>query len=275
MTLRDVLDRMKRRRLDLSDGFLYVLSAALNWFDDGPVETRTADHIGDMMLRLRNAGKTSETIRRYRYAILYLLADAGTSVDPKQCRPPKKVKRRPTAWSQTQLSLLVRACRDAPWRNGWGPPHWEALTLACYDTGLRIGSLLTADMAHLDSSTNTLHIRGERMKGKEDAIQRLHPETVRLILSLPRSDSRVFPWPFHRRSIWIHFGKILEAAGLPSSPRDKFHKIRRTSYTLVALKYGKEVAGEHATHHTDMSEHYFDTSFMPKPNPLDALPRPQ
>lgn len=275
MYLSDALHRMQRRRMDLSPSYFYVLSAALRWFGDRPIETATAEDVADMMLALRDAGRSVKTIRNYRQAILYLLAEAGVHIDPQLIRPPRNVRRLPTAWTLEQLSALIRACRAAPTRRGWGPSHWEALTLTIYDTSLRIGCLLRADMAHLDESTGTLYVPGEHHKGRDDTIQPLHADTVRLIVSLERHDSRMFPWPFTRRQIWKQFGEILTAAGLPSTRRDKFHRLRRTSYTYVARSHGVAVASEHAAHKTDLSSYYLDKRLIDRPNPLHSLPRPE
>ena len=273
MTLRDTLDRLRSRRLDLSDGYLFVLSAALGWFRDGPLDSLSSDDVAAMMHRLRDSGKSAKTIRSYRQAILYLMHAAGLRVDARDVRPPRNVRRRPTAWTVEELGRLVSACRSAPWRSGWGPPHWEALTLTAYDTGLRIGTLLLADVAHLDGVT--LYVPGEHQKGREDAVHHLHPDTSRLLLSLPRTDSRMFPWPFCRRVIWKHYGEILRRAGLPDTSRDKFHKLRRTSYTYVAKEHGIAAASEHAAHKSDLSAYYLDKSHLNRPNPLEALPRPK
>lgn len=58
-----------------------------------------------------------------------------------------------------------------------------------------------------------------------------------------------------------------------SGRRDKFHRLRRTSYTLVAKAFGVEAASRHAAHKQDLSRFYLDRSQIDA-DPLQALPRP-
>lgn len=270
---RDVYDHLHLRRVDLSNGFLCTLHAALRWIPDQSAATINADDICRMMRRLLDTGHSIKTVHNYRQAALYLLAQAGQRIDPRDCRPPKIVRRRPTAWRPDELARIVGACRMARWERGWGPRHWEALTVAAYETGLRIGTLLLADVAHLDEHACTLYVPGEHQKSREETVHPLHRETAVMLATLPRRDTRLFPWPFNRRVIWKRYGEILRRAGLPDTSRDKFHKLRRTSYTYVAAAQGVPAATEHAAHRGDLSEFYLDRQFVPRPSPLDALPR--
>lgn len=273
--LRDVYERIRTRRLDLSDGYLLMLHAALQWAPTQDVRLISPDDVCRIMRRLIDAGKSVKTVRNYRQAILFMLGEAGVKIDPRDCRPPRNVRRIPTAWTDHQLARLLDSCRMAPHRRGWGPQHWEALSLTIYDTSLRIGALLHADVDQLDPHNCTLYIPGERQKGRDDTLQPLHPDTARKLADLPRCDSRLFPWPFHRRLIWQQFSVILQRAGLPATSRDKFQRLRRTSYTCVAKVHGIAAATEHAAHKSDLSAYYLDKSHLHRPNPLDALPRPK
>lgn len=273
-TLREVYDRLALRRVDLSSGFLYQLHAALQWMPDAPVERLTADDVCRMMRTVLDSGRSAKTARNYRQSVLYMLASVGNRIDPRDCRPPKLIRKRPTAWTPEELRRLVGACRMMRWERGWGPRHWEALTIAAYETAARIGALLLSDVSHMDERHCTLFIPGEHQKSNGDTLHPLHAETVQLLAGLPRPDRRLFPWPYNRRVIWTRYGEILRRAGLPDTSRDKFHRLRRTSYTFVAVALGKEAATIHAAHKSDLSAHYLDTTFLPKPNPLDALPRP-
>lgn len=273
--LRDVYERIRIRRVDLSDGYLHMLHAALQWAPPQDISRIDADEVCRMMRRLIDMGKSVKTVRNYRQAVLFMLGEAGVRIDPRECKAPRNVRRIPTAWTETQLSTLIAACRMAPYRRGWGPEHWEALSLTIYDTSLRIGALLKADVDHLDPHHCTLYIPGECHKGRDDTLQPLHPDTASKLANLPRPNCRLFPWPFNRRLIWKQFGDILRRAGLPDTSRDKFHKLRRTSYTYVAKVHGIAAASDHAAHKGDLSAYYLDKSHLNRPNPLDALPRPK
>jgi hypothetical protein len=152
------------------------------------------------------------------------------------------------------------------------------LILLVYDTSLRIGCLLRSKLSQLNPSENRLLVPGELQKGRADTWQPLHPNTVRLLLQIHRKpgDDRLIPWPFSEGHIWKKYeADVLIPAGLPFSHRDKFHRIRRTSYTMVAKAFGIAAASEHAAHKQDLSRFYLDTSLLDHHNPLDALPRPE
>lgn len=281
VTLTEILSRVENERLELSDGFRTVLRAALQWFHrnaEVAVSDLSADHVRAMMRALLDQHRSHKTVNNYRYAILFLWEqarqDGAPSVPWLAVRPLRKIHRKPTAWTTEQLQRLIDACREAQTLRGWGPVEWEAITSTVYDTSLRIGCLLRLSLQHLISDRPLLYVPGEFQKGREDTLQPLHPHTVRLLLRIDRSDHRLFPWPFHQRLLWEHYERhILIPAGLPHTSRDKFHKIRRTSYTYVAKRFGVAVASDHAAHKSDMSRYYLDTSLLDRPNPLDALPR--
>ena len=169
----------------------------------------------------------------------------------------------------------MRACRTAPTGRGWGPDHWEALILTVYDTSLRIGCLMKIPATSLLAVECRLLVPGEFQKGGADTYQTLHPDTAEKLQRLPRGQSdRLFPWPYAREELWRRLESlILVPAGLPHGRRDKFHRLRRTSYTLVAKAFGVQAASRHAAHKQDLSRYYLDRSMIDA-NPLDALPRP-
>jgi hypothetical protein len=121
-----------------------------------------------------------------------------------------------------------------------------------------------------------LLVPGEFQKGGADTYQSLHADTARRLDSLDRGTSgKLFPWPFAREELWRRLESlILVPAGLPHGRRDKFHRLRRTSYTLVAKVFGVQAASRHAAHKQDLSRYYLDRSMIDA-NPLDALPRPR
>lgn len=113
-------------------------------------------------------------------------------------------------------------------------------------------------------------------KGRRDTVHRLHPSTLEVLNRISPKTGLLFNWPFHRDELWRRFSReILIPAGLPATRRDKFHRVRRTSYTMVAKAYGIAAASEHAAHKQDLSRFYLDTSLLERQNPLDALPRPK
>lgn len=293
-TLRDVLARLTEERLDYGRRHIGNLQAAIGCLEKA-VGLKPLTDLGEADLRAAmryclDESNTAVTANNYRKSLLYLWESAerfhrrdprdGWNIGPsprKYVPKLKEVERKPTAWTPDQFAALVAATRTARTRRGWGPKHWQALIMVVYDTSLRIGCLLKSKLSQLYVAENRLLVPGELQKGRADTWQPLHPETVRLLSTLPRKagDDRLIPWPYYRDELWRKYTKeILIPAGLPFSHRDKFHRIRRTSYTMVAKAFGIAAASEHAAHKQDLSKFYLDTTLLERHNPLDALPRP-
>lgn len=286
-TLREVVSRITEERVDLGQGFVRNLEIAVGHFERAngliALSELTESHIRGTMRHLIGLPRSAVTVNNNRRALLYLWERAHEFgwIGPAPYRKIHKVKepeRLPTAWNETQIAALLSACQNAETRRNWGPTEWEALTLTIYDTSLRIGCLLRSLVRQFDAAAGTLFVPGEFQKGRRDTLQRLHPSTVAVVSRISRlpGDERLFPWPFHRDELWRRFSReILIPAGLPATRRDKFHRVRRTSYTYVACAFGVAAASEHAAHKEDLSRFYLDPSFLARPNPLDALPRPR
>lgn len=284
-TLRDVLQRLTEERLNLSQGTLGQLDVAVGWFEKThgrvPLRNLTPQHITAVMRKLRDGGRSPRTCNNNRKNLLTLWRHAeelGAPVPPPPL--PRKVVRMvepdpmPRAWNPDQLRRLLDACRTAPVMRGWGPEHWVTLVLTIYDTSLRVGCLMRSTVDQIDRDSCTLAVPAKLQKGRRETCQKLHPDTMARLLALERTDNRLFPWPYRPEELWRKYRSlVLKVAGLPSTRRDQFHRIRRTSYTMVAVAFGKDAAAEHAAHRGDLSRFYLDPTFLPKPNPLDALPR--
>lgn len=262
------------------------MAAAVAWHAkaNGPVAVADLDaaQVRAMMRLLTKHNRAARTVNNYRYGILHLWRasrrygwTAQSLPDKDECPKLKEAKRAPTAWSPAEMQQLLAQCRTVPVKRGWGGPHWEALVSTIYDTSIRIGALMKAPRSAFQHHHRRLHIPGEFHKSKRDTVHALHPDTCDMLLMLrrPQGDQRLFPWPWHEDEIWRKFRKIVSDAGLSATRRDMFHKIRRTSYTYVYVAHGMQAASEHASHTEDLSRFYLDQSFLPKPNPLDALPR--
>ena len=195
--------------------------------------------------------------------------------EPRVKRIPRypEPKRLPTAWTLEDLERILAACSSARPLQGWDGRHWRALLLTIYDTSHRIGCLLKVGREQL-TRVGFLLVYGTQSKQNADTIHRLHPQTLEAIAALP-DHPRLFPWPLRQRGIYEHYGRILRAAGLPSTRRDKFHRVRRTSYTQVMGSLGKDAATEHAGHSCDLSRLYADPTQLQRTSAVDVLPRPK
>lgn len=284
-TLHDVWEKVSTERLDLSDGTIQQLRISVGWFAKvhGRVPLRDLSplHVIGVMRHLKDKGRAERTINNVRKNLLTLWRYAeeqsvAVAPVPNTRRIPRMSEPAPLprAWNGDQMRRLSDACRRAPTQRGWSGEHWLALVLTIYDTSLRIGCLLRSTVDQLDHETCSLTVPGRLQKSRRETHQPLHPDTFARLLALPRGDDkRLFPWPYRRDELWRKFRVILSSAGLPAGRRDQFHRIRRTSYTMVAVAFGKDAASSHAAHRADLSRFYLDQSFIAKPNPLDALPR--
>lgn len=285
-TLRDVYDNLANERLDLTAGTLQQYRISVGWFEKVhgrvPLRELTPLHIVGVMRHLRDRGRAERTVNNTRRNLLTVWRQAeemGVPVPPAPA--PRRIPRMtepaplPRAWTADQMRRIIDACRRAPTKRGWGDEHWTALVLTIYDTSLRIGCLMRSTVDQIDRDTCALGVPGSLQKGRRETYQPLHPDTLARLLSLARGlDKRLFPWPYRREELWRQFRSlVLVPAGLPSGRRDQFHRVRRTSYTMVAVAFGKDAASQHAAHRADLSAHYLDQSFVNRPNPLDALPR--
>lgn len=275
--------RLLPLRHEWSDGYKTQLRVSVRklvqWGGDLPLRDLTPEVIATWLGVLR-PGRSARTVNNKRRD-LFTVLQAAHEMGLVEKEPPRRLvrnvsepRRKPRAWRPEEMRRVILGCRAAPSRRGWGPRQWEALVCTIYDTSLRVGCLLKSQVSQVDFGRHELNVSAELQKTGEETVHRLHPDTTAL-LQFERSDARLFPWPFHVRDLWLRFGQdVLKPAGLPAGHRDKFHKIRRTSYTQVYCRFGLDAASQHASHRTNMSRFYLDESMLPQHDPLEALPRP-
>lgn len=153
-------------------------------------------------------------------------------------RPPRRI---PTAWSMEQLRSLLVACRGASGLVSGIPASlfWQALVLLLFDTGLRATAAWALRRAEVDLGERTVYVRAETQKQKADQLVRFSPQTGTALSEIwepPRL--LLFPWDRSQRMRYIEYDRLLQRAGLPHGPRDKFQRIRRTTATL-GQQYGR------------------------------------
>lgn len=277
---------MKPKNLKLSKGAAVNYMVAINQLNKFKhALVRLCDLSEDLLLNflshLKETGTNSQrTLNNKRAAILMIWKHAAKR---KLVKPPpaidkfKEPRRKVRAWTPDEVARILEACRFAPKCHGWDGRHWRALVLVIYDTSHRVGALLLTPRSAI-SSEGKLHVQAEHSKHNADTIHQLHPETLKAISEMPYH-TKLFPFPVSRREIWRQFREILLAAKLPTSRKDLFHKLRRTSFTLVYALLGHQAAREHAAHSSDVTESYLDKDLLKSiakvPCPIDVLPRPQ
>lgn len=153
-------------------------------------------------------------------------------------------EREPRAWLEHEIRQLFEAVQQERAMIGKVKARdwWRALLLLLWDSGERIGAAMAIRWQDVDLVNGWLHVPAEvRKGGSRDRVYKLSPETVAAMRAIKKSPGLCFPWPYCKTYLWTRMGIICERAGLPSTGRDKFHRVRRT----VASYY--EAAGGNAT----------------------------
>lgn len=160
-------------------------------------------------------------------------------------------ERTPDAWKPNELVALMDAAKGMPGNMKgtmelvpWSL-YWSTLIYFLFDTGERIGGV--TQVHHDDVVGEWVTVRAEYRKGKKrDKRFKLRKCTIDGIAELRRLTNgkrvkRVFEFPYSSTYLWNKFNKVLEAAGLPTDRRSKYHKMRRTAASEF------EAAGGNAT----------------------------
>lgn len=282
-----LLDTYAPSRVNLKrESFLILQTSArqLDQFAKHPVRiNELSDELVISYMRWQlSQGKSPRTVNDRRASILTLWRHAQRKrvvptilYDIPKCREPRRLVK---AWWPDEMQRVIEACRRTRTYRDWGPLHWEAIVRTCLDTAFRITSLLLARREHFNSHLGTLFVPAENTKNDADAVKALRLETIEALMRMTHNErfadpALLFPWPWRTtRAHWHYKLKVLKPAGMPCGSRDLWHKLRRTSYTYVAVKHGIPAATKHAEHRSDLSRNYLDVSMMPQPSALDALP---
>lgn len=282
------------RILNASPGYVEQWEVAMRQLDKQhgksyAVEDLCESSVVGHLKYLQAEGKAAATINRRRGYLLTLWRDAyqtDHNTHPFfKARVPKvrEPKTKPVAWSIADIQAMleqastIQATPDKP----FGGRHWQGLILLLYYTGLRINAALS--LKRSDLKGKILIVPHGVQKDAEEMVFRLPQDLVNLLISLPRSESKMLiPWePWHPKYAQKAFTKyILRPAGLPVDRRFKFHAIRRTVATLVSAHSGKEAAREAMGHSSiNVTDRYLADPSIVDPTlpghlqPQDVLPR--
>lgn len=199
---------------------------------------------------------------------------AGAEPEIQKIDVPDRI---PDTWSDDDMQAIVKACQQADGMIGDAEAclWWEALVRVISDSAERIGAVLMVKWSDIDRD-GWLTVRAEYRKRKSrDRRYKLRPETLKTLERLKQSAGStkvIFNWPYQYNYIWKKYKTILTNAGLATSRRDKFHKIRRSTASAF------EAAGGNATELLDHSDrkttlqYYLDPKSLKKVQPADILP---
>jgi len=220
-------------------------------------------------LRLRPISVTTQHTRRRAFAVLWRAAyDAGECPVFEPFRKIRVTRKSPRAWSihDVQNLFLVTTRDESEW--AWGikaGTYWGSLFSAAWDTGLRLGDLLSLELDWLirDRKTKTAVIVLRASKTGKEHIVTLNAPTMELIdQSIKQHRHRKLIWPLRnqRREFYRDVKKRIKAAGLEGS----FRYLRRSAVTYaesISPGMGTRLAG-HADSRTTR-ESYIDPLLLP------------
>jgi integrase len=241
------------------------------------LEDLTDDNVAQLMQDIIDRGGSPHTANKersqllaiWRFAAQTKVVDRWPTVTPEQC--PERV---PMAWMPDDVRSLLAAAAAAKGRIGRAPAAvwWTALISVCLDTGERIGAVSQAEWTWLER--DWILVPAEARKGrKRDRRYRLAPETVARLKELRKHSQGsqvMFEWPYGRSYIWAKYGKLLQAAGLPHGPKDKFHRLRKT---LGSVAYAAGLDAQDLLDHQNKrtTQRYLDPRFTRDVQPSQIL----
>lgn len=292
MLLLDFLSRVfARHHLDVSRAAMQQYSVTVRRFGQmlgrpAAVDDLTASNLADFMLWMKDRGLAAATVNGKRAAILTIWREAARR---RLCQKPdmdevptsvREPKRLPNSWTIDNIAAIVTECRKLPGRLPSGIPRelwWSSLVLFLYDSGARLSAALEMTPSEIDLSTCTAILRSESAKTGLEQWVSLSDQTALLLHDLLRHrQPRVWPWGRCRNELYRTYGNILDRVGLPSDRRSKFHRIRRTTATLLT-KHGTLQMAQQALGHTSekMTLKYVDPRQLNCLSPVRILPRPE
>ncbi len=201
-----------------------------------------------------------------------------TDDQPRDVRTLHVDRQLPDAWTTQQVERIIEAASrlsgdicDIP-ANVW----WPAFILTLYDTGLRFNALMVRPMSDLNEAGWLTVDAGDQKQGKPQVFK-LHADTLRFVRAMKPDDRlHLFPWPYGaHKVIRKRYRAVLEAAGLPTTTRDLFHKLRRTSATAVAIASDENAARDHMGHsNISVTRRYLDHRQIQPVAASDLIARP-
>lgn len=220
-------------------------------------------------LRSRPISVTTQHTRRRAFATLWRAAyDAGQCPVFEPFRRIRLTKKSPRAWSREDVEKLfdVTVRDQSEW--AWGMKtgtYWGSLFSAAWDSGLRLGDLLSLELDWLirDRKSGTAVVVMSASKTGKEHVVTFNPPTMRLIdCSLKEHPHRKLIWPLRneRREFYRDVKKRLAAAGLDGS----FRYLRRSAVTYaesISPGMGTRLAGHRDSRTT--RESYIDPLLLP------------
>jgi integrase len=207
---------------------------ATNCQDVSTIDRNTVNGFVDWLRVQDLAQETKRSRRRGLLTLLQYAFDQGYLTDPlyriKKIQVPRRM---PRAWSIVQVQTLLETveeldrppiCRIPAWL--W----WSSLVCTGWDTGLRLGDLLSLERDWIDQYGI---LRIVQSKTQREHIAQVNPSTMELISEMRKLTASKLVWPmdYPRRKFFSEFRDIVREAGLTGT----FRYIRRGAVTHAEL----------------------------------------
>jgi integrase len=206
---------------------------------DAELDDLTDDNVALTMQAMLDRGcspysankERSQLLALWRYAAKLGLVAKWPTVEAET--EPERV---PQAWMLDDVTKLMEHIANARGYVGMVPARvwWNALLHICLDTGERIGAVQQARWSWLED--DWLLVPAEARKGrKRDRRYKLSPETCEALAKLKSycDSDEMLHWPYCASYLWAKYSKLLADAGLPHGPKDKFHRLRKTTCSVA------------------------------------------
>jgi len=221
----------------------------------------TGPAVSDWLTWLAARGRSPWTIKQRRISLLVLWRAAWEDGLAPALQPVKRLRplhHSPTAWTVAEVRLLVRAADSrGPW--------WSSLVRATYDTGLRIGDVLSLRAEQLGAVLGI-----SQTKTGLPVLVSLRPATLRAIRRqlAGRTTGPIWPWPYRRECLYEHFRRLVTSAGIRPGTSRWLRRSAATACESVKPGSGTVLLG-HASRATTEAW-YIDRSQLARP-PLPPL----
>lgn len=207
---------------------------------DPVLEDFTDENIAKHMDRLQRNGRQPATINKDYNQLLAIwrhVCRAGIlSVWPDILAMPEP-RRTPVAWLKHELEQILKTFKtlDGEICGIPEPLYWTGLTYMFVESAERSGAVFQAEWSWIRGTW--IYVPGEARKGgRADKSFELTDHTLAILQKIKAvsTDHRfIFPWHYHPSYRWKRYGTILEKAGLPATGKDKFHKLRKTTASVL------------------------------------------
>jgi len=252
--------------------------------DDPRLDELTDDLAARFFQSLRDRGMPATTVNSGYRACLFapwnLACDRALVARGPRIKKFKERRAEPDSWTAAEFARLVAAARRFQPGQCYGElpraDFWTALLLVAWCTALRRGSLLAIRQENIDLQRGSLYVPGDAMKNRQAQAFQLAPEAVEAIghIWLPERELLFGGVSFHFLN--RHFGLLIDAADVPRSRhrgRNKFHRIRRTTATLVCARAGVSAASALLGHSDQyVTKRYLDPRVAARHDVTNLLP---